>query len=126
LEELSHREGSRGTSTLALRGTAVSLIGAAPKFIAGRALCPTRIDWTTLLKWTYDFDALSCPCGGRLKSFDLLIEVERAKELLEQFGMSTKPTPVARALVGGRQSTGLRAGELRFGIDHKIRKLDSE
>ena len=68
-----------------------------PKLAAGVALNPTRIDWATLLRRTYDFDVMACECGGRLKAVELVTEAERAKELLEQFGMSTKPPPVARA-----------------------------
>jgi len=39
---------------------------ASPKLAAGSAMNPWRIHWVTLLKRTCDFDALSCPCGGRL------------------------------------------------------------
>jgi hypothetical protein len=70
---------------------------ASPKLAAGSALNPGRIDWATLLKRTYDFDVLSCPCGGRLRVVELVTEAGRAKGLLEQFGMSTKPPPIARA-----------------------------
>ena len=70
---------------------------ASPKLAAGVALIPWRIDWATLLKRTYDFDVLSCPCAGRLKPVELVTEAGRAKELLEQFGMSNKPPPIARA-----------------------------
>jgi len=56
-----------------------------------------RLDWATLLKRTYDLDVLSCPCGGRLKAIELVTESERAKELLEQFGLPTKSPPIARA-----------------------------
>ena len=68
-----------------------------PKLAAGMALNPWRIDWAALLKRTYDFDVLACECGGRLKAVELVTEAGRAKELLEQFGMSTKPPPIARA-----------------------------
>jgi hypothetical protein len=70
---------------------------ASPKLAAGLALNPWRIDWGTLLKRTYDYDVLKCECGVRLKAVELVTEAGRAKELLEQFGMSTKPPPVARA-----------------------------
>jgi hypothetical protein len=63
----------------------------------GSALDGARIDWATLLKRTYDLDVLKCPCGGRLKAVELVTDAERAKELLVQFGMSTKPPPIARA-----------------------------
>jgi len=56
-----------------------------------------RLDWATLLRRTYDLDVLTCPCGGRLKAVELVTESERAKELLEQFGMPTKSPPIARA-----------------------------
>jgi hypothetical protein len=70
---------------------------ASTKMAARIALNPWRIDWATLLKRTYDFDVLKCQCGGRLKAVELVTEAARAKELLEQFGMSTKPPPIARA-----------------------------
>jgi hypothetical protein len=70
---------------------------ASPKLTAQTVLNPWRIDWATLLKRTYDFDVLSCPCGGRLRAVELVTDAERAKELLEQFGMSTEPPPIARA-----------------------------
>ena len=41
--------------------------------------------------------SMVCPCGGRLKAVELVTEAERAKELLEQFGMPAKSPPVARA-----------------------------
>jgi hypothetical protein len=50
-----------------------------------------------LLKRTYHFYVLQCSCGGRLKAVELVTEAERAKELLDQFGMSTKPPPIARS-----------------------------
>lgn len=70
-------------------------LDASPKHAAGNALNPWRIDWATLLKRTYDFDVLECPCGGRLKAVELVTDAKRAKELLENFGMSTKPPPIA-------------------------------
>jgi hypothetical protein len=72
---------------------------ASPKLAAGVALNPSpwRIDWATLLLRTYDYDVLKCECGGRLNAVELVTEAGRAKELLERFGMFTKPPPVARA-----------------------------
>jgi len=70
---------------------------ASPKLVAGNALNPWRIDWATLLRRTYDFDVLRCECAGRLKAVELVTDAERAKELLQQFGMSAMPPPIARA-----------------------------
>ena len=70
---------------------------ALPKLAARTVLNPWQIDWATLLKRTYDFDVLKCPCGGRLKAVELVTEAARAKGLLAQFGMSAKPPPIARA-----------------------------
>lgn len=56
----------------------------------------TASGWATLLKRTYDCDVVSCRCGGRLKPVELVTVAERAKELLEQFGMSAKLPPIAR------------------------------
>jgi hypothetical protein len=38
-----------------------------------------------------------CLCGGRLKAVGLVTEAERAKELLEQFGMPATSLPITRA-----------------------------
>jgi hypothetical protein len=70
---------------------------ASPKLAASMTLNSWRIDWATLLKRTYDFDVLRCPCGGRLKAVELVTDAARAKEVLEQLGRSTKPPPIARA-----------------------------
>ncbi|HMA94343.1 MAG TPA: transposase [Polyangiaceae bacterium] len=70
---------------------------ASPTMAAGLALSPWRINWATLLKRTYDFDVLKCPCSARLKALELVTDTERAKELLEQSGISAKPPPIARA-----------------------------
>ena len=53
---------------------------ASPKLAAGVALNPSpwRIDWATLLLRTYDYDALKCECGGRLKAVELVTEAGRA------------------------------------------------
>jgi hypothetical protein len=56
-----------------------------------------RIDWATLLKRTYDVDALACPCGGRLKFVEVVTEAARARELLEELGLATAAPPIARA-----------------------------
>jgi hypothetical protein len=52
-----------------------------------------------LLKRTYDYDVLKCKCGGRLKAVELVTEAGRTKELLEQFGMSTKLPVVATFII---------------------------
>lgn len=63
---------------------------ASPRPAVRIALNPWRIDWATLLLKTYSVDVRSCPCAGRLEAVELVTETERAKELLEQFGMSTR------------------------------------
>jgi Putative transposase len=92
--------GNRGTSVT--EKTTHQSDSTASATDASTDLCPNarnrwRLDWATLLKRTYDFDVLSCPCGGRLKAVELVIEQERATLLLEQFGLPIKPPPVARA-----------------------------
>lgn len=69
----------------------------APRFAAGSTLCPTRIDWATLLKRTYDFDVLRCSYGGRFKVLELATDAGRVRDLLKQFEMSTESPPVAWA-----------------------------
>jgi hypothetical protein len=58
---------------------------------------PWRIDWATLLKRTYDFDVLACPCGGRMKIAALVTDREQAREILERLGLPNTPPPFPRA-----------------------------
>jgi hypothetical protein len=58
---------------------------AVPKLAAGVALNPSRIDWATLMRRTYDLDVLNCECGGRLKAVELITDAARAKELARSF-----------------------------------------
>ena len=47
--------------------------------------------------WSYDVDALACPCGGRLSFIELVAEGDQAREVLQRLGMPTEPPVVARA-----------------------------
>jgi len=55
------------------------------------------LDWATLLRRTYDLDALACPCGGRLRFFALVTERDAIVPLLESLGLPTTPPVRARA-----------------------------
>jgi len=55
------------------------------------------IDWATLLRRVYDFDALACPCGGRLRAKSLVTDETEAREILSRLGLPTDEPPVARA-----------------------------
>ncbi|MEO8903138.1 MAG: hypothetical protein ABI627_16575 [Polyangiaceae bacterium] len=57
----------------------------------------SRIDWAQLLKRTYDIDALSCPCGGRLTFIATILEPTVACSILKSLGMEPRPPPTARA-----------------------------
>jgi hypothetical protein len=57
----------------------------------------TRIDWATLLQRVYDFDALACPCGGRLRVIALITEPEVAVAILAALHLPSSPPPIARA-----------------------------
>ena len=48
----------------------------------------TRLDWATLLKRVYNIDVLACPCGGRLKFEELVIERAEVREHFVQRGLS--------------------------------------
>ena len=57
----------------------------------------SRIDWAQLLKRTYDIDALSCSCGGRLTFIATILEPTVACSILKSLGMEPRPPPTARA-----------------------------
>ena len=64
----------------------------------------TRLDWATLLKRVYNIDALACPCGGRLKFEELVIERDKVREQLLQRGLSPEPyTPRQRRQLSDRE-----------------------
>ena len=57
-----------------------------------------RLDWPTLLRRTFDVDALSCArCGGRLRPLDVVAEPEEARRILKLAGLPSEPPPLARA-----------------------------
>jgi hypothetical protein len=58
---------------------------------------PWRIDWSTLLRRTYDLDVLRCECGGSLKVVALVTDRETALEILERLGVPTEPLARARS-----------------------------
>jgi hypothetical protein len=56
-----------------------------------------RVDWAELLKRTYDVDALTCPCGGRLRFISVTTERDVARAILESLGLPSDVPPIARA-----------------------------
>lgn len=57
----------------------------------------SRIDWATLLQRVYDFDALACPCGGRLRVIALITDPQVAAAILTAVRLPSAPPPIARA-----------------------------
>lgn len=57
----------------------------------------SRIDWATLLQRVYDFDALACSCGGRLRVIALITEPQVAAAILTALHLPSTPPPIARA-----------------------------
>jgi hypothetical protein len=65
--------------------------------LRARPAVSSRIDWTELLKRTYDIDALECPCGGRLTFIATILDPPLAQSILAILGMPSMPPPIARA-----------------------------
>jgi hypothetical protein len=55
------------------------------------------IPWADLLKRTYSFDVLACPCGGIRRVIELVIDPETVRDRLDRLGLPSSPPPVARA-----------------------------
>jgi len=65
-----------------------------PQHSAPAALRPSaRIPWAELLRRVYDIDALSCPCGGRLRFISVITEREVARDFLDSVGLPSAPPP---------------------------------
>ncbi len=57
----------------------------------------SRIDWATLLRRVYDIDALTCPCGGRLRFTDLVTDRDEARAILQELRLPATPPPIRPA-----------------------------
>jgi hypothetical protein len=55
------------------------------------------IPWADLLKRTYSFDVLTCPCGGTRRVVEFVSDPQAVRVTLERLGLPTRPPPVARA-----------------------------
>jgi hypothetical protein len=73
--------------------------GAKPLTALGHGVLPMGpyIPWAELLKRTFSFDALRCPCGGTRRVVDFVIEPESVRQTLARFGLPISPPPLARA-----------------------------
>lgn len=57
-----------------------------------------RLDWSSLLRRSFDVDVLACPkCRGRLRVVAVITEREPLQRILAHLGLLTEPPPVARA-----------------------------
>jgi hypothetical protein len=57
-----------------------------------------RVDWSHLLRRSFEVDVLSCAkCGGRLRVLAVIIEREPVRRILAHLGLPTEATPLARA-----------------------------
>jgi hypothetical protein len=58
----------------------------------------SRVDWATLMRRTFGFDALRCPtCDARMRVVSTLTDPDVVKKILAHLGMPTEPLPRARA-----------------------------
>ena len=76
-----------------------------PAPFALRPLRPARLDWATLLRRTFGFEVLQCPCGGRRQVLAAVTDWAHLDEELRKRGLA----PSLRAKVvpshrGPRQS----------------------
>jgi hypothetical protein len=55
------------------------------------------IPWADLLKRTYSFDVLSCPCGGTRRVVEFVTDPEAVRITLEPLGIPTCPPPIPSA-----------------------------
>ena len=55
------------------------------------------LDWASLLRRVYDVDALSCPCGGRLRIIAMIESPAVIRRILTHLGLPTEPPVVSPA-----------------------------
>ncbi len=53
--------------------------------------------WAELSKHGIGVDMLACPCGGRMRFIELVIERDKLRPLLEAYGYRKDPLPMAKA-----------------------------
>ncbi len=94
-----------------------------PAPFAPRPLRPPRLDWATLLRRTFGFEVLQCPCGGRRQVLAAVTDWALLDEELRKRGLA----PSLRATVvpshRGSSSRGWQWPDSVFGdsFDHGIR-----
>jgi hypothetical protein len=63
-------------------------------------LVTTRVhdsSWAELSKHGIGVDVLACPCGQRMRFIEIVIERDRLRPLLDDFGYRKDPLPIAKA-----------------------------
>jgi hypothetical protein len=56
-----------------------------------------RVPWAELLKRSFGFDVLQCPCGGRLRVVAFIEDPNIAQKVLERLGLTHAPLRIAPA-----------------------------
>jgi hypothetical protein len=72
-----------------------SVLPLTPKALRARPLRPPRLDWATLLRRTFGFEVLQCPCGGRRQVLAAVTDWAEIDEELRKRGLA----PSLRATV---------------------------
>jgi len=72
-----------------------SVLPLTPAPFAPRPLRPPRLDWATLLRRTFGFEVLQCPCGGRRQVLVTVTDWAEIDEELRKRGLA----PSLRATV---------------------------
>lgn len=55
------------------------------------------IPWAELLKRTFSFDVLACPCGGTRRVVDFVTDPDTVRRTLARLGLPSSSPPIARA-----------------------------
>ena len=58
---------------------------------------PLRMSWARRLKRVFDIDIERCACGGKLKFFAFIEQLEVIEKILTHLGLSPQPLPIAPA-----------------------------
>ena len=54
-------------------------------------------NWAELSKHGIGVDVLACPCGGRMRFIEIVLERDKLRPLLDAFGYRKDPLPMAKA-----------------------------
>jgi len=72
-------------------------VGEALALVKAPAPRERTLSWAALMKRTWGWDLLACPCGGRRRVVALVEDPAKAKQILEQLGLPSQAPAVARA-----------------------------